>query len=118
LERKLGEVFMPRSARRTSLETRTARLANKIRRAPYFVKIAEGLHLGHYRGSVSGSWIARRCTGNGTYDTNALGRADNTLDADGIEVLAYLMAWPKFHAASIAFECLAQLKWPCWDRSP
>ena len=103
---------MPRSARRTSLKTRTARLANKIRRAPYFVKIAKGLHLGYYRGSVSGSWIARRYTGNGTYDTNALGCADNTLDADGIEVLDYWQAqeaakgWAEHRNPSLALRWL------------
>jgi hypothetical protein len=83
---------MPRSARKTVLETRTARLANKIRRAPYFVKIAKGLHLGYYRGTASGTWIARRYTGNGTYDTNALGTADDTLNSDGIEVFDYWQA--------------------------
>jgi integrase len=83
---------MPRSARKTALETRTARLANKIRHAPYFVKIAKGLHLGYYRGPAAGTWIARRYTDNGTYDTNALGTADDTLNADGIEVFDYWQA--------------------------
>ena len=82
---------MPRSARKTCLETRTARLANKIRRAPYFAKIAKGLHLGYYRGSAAGSWSARRYRG-GAYETKALGLADDTLTADGIEVLDYWQA--------------------------
>ena len=50
---------MPRSVRKTPLETRTARLSNPIRRAPYYVKIAKGLHLRYYRGGPSGSWVAR-----------------------------------------------------------
>ncbi|HEV2624885.1 MAG TPA: hypothetical protein VGV62_07165 [Xanthobacteraceae bacterium] len=83
---------MPRSARKTSLETRTARLANKVRHAPYFVKIAKGPHLGYYRGAVSGSWVARRYCGEGTYENAALGGADDTLDADGITVLDYWQA--------------------------
>ena len=83
---------MPRSARKASLETRTARLANRIRHAPYFVKIAKGLHLGYYRGSASGSWIARRYLGERGYETDALGIADDTLAADGIEVLDYWQA--------------------------
>jgi integrase len=83
---------MPRSARRTSLETRTARLANRVRHAPYFVKIAKGLHLGYYRGTTSGSWLARRYRGKGTYENAALGAADDTLDADGVEVLDYWQA--------------------------
>lgn len=83
---------MPRSARKTCLETRTARLANKIRRTPYFVKIAKGLHLGYYRGSVAGCWIARRYRGGGNYETDALGIADDTLAADGIKVLDFWQA--------------------------
>jgi integrase len=83
---------MPRSVRKTSLETRTARLASKIRRAPYYVKIAKGLHLGYYRGSASGSWIARRYRVGGVYETDALGGADDTLDADGIKVLDFWQA--------------------------
>jgi integrase len=83
---------MARSAQKSSLETRTARLANKVRRAPYFVKIAKGLHLGYYRGAVSGSWVARRYRGEGTYENAALGGADDTLDADGITVLDYWQA--------------------------
>ena len=49
---------MPRSVRKTLLETCTARLDNPIRRVPYYVKIATGLHLGYYRGVASGSWVA------------------------------------------------------------
>ena len=83
---------MPRSVRKTALETRTARLANKIRRAPYFVKIAKGLHLGYYRGSASGSWIARRYRAAAGYETDAVGGADDTLAADGIKVLDFWQA--------------------------
>jgi integrase len=83
---------MPRSVRKPSLETRTARLANTIRRAPHYVKIAKGLHLGYYRGSASGSWIARRYRGAAGYETDALGGADDTLDADGIKVLDFWQA--------------------------
>jgi hypothetical protein len=83
---------MPRSARNTSLETRTARLRLKIRRAPHFVKIAKGLRLGYYRGAGCGTWIGRRYRGAGVYDTIALGVADDTADADSIKVLDYWQA--------------------------
>jgi integrase len=89
---------MARASRKTSLETRTARLANKIRRAPYFAKIAKGLHLGYYRGSTAGSWSARRYRDDGVYETKALGIADDTLAADGITVLDY---WQAQEAAKI-----------------
>jgi integrase len=83
---------MTRAARNTSLETRTARARLRIRRTPYFAKIAKGLRLGYYRGAVAGSWIAGHYRGNGVYATEAIGAADDTLDADGINVFDYWQA--------------------------
>jgi integrase len=83
---------MPRSARNSTLETRTARARLRIRRTPYFAKIAKGLRLGYYRGAVAGSWIASYYRGTQTYDTNAIGAADDTVDADGITVFDYWQA--------------------------
>jgi integrase len=83
---------LARTARNSSLETRTARTRLRIRRTPYFAKIAKGLRLGYYRGSISGSWIARCYRGVGVYATEALGIADDTLEADGVKVLDYWQA--------------------------
>jgi hypothetical protein len=83
---------MARTARNSSLETRTARVRLRIRRTPYFAKIAKGLRLGYYRGAVAGSWVARCYRGAGVYATEALGIADDTLEADGIKVLDYWQA--------------------------
>ncbi len=83
---------MARTARNSFLETRTARTRLRIRRTPYFAKIAKGLRLGYYRGSISGSWIARCYRGAGVYATEALGIADDTLEADGVKVLDYWQA--------------------------
>src|SRR4051794_36116085 len=83
---------MSRSARNTSLETRTARTRLGIRRTPYFAKIAKGLRLGYYRGAIAGSWIARHYRGNGIYATEAIGSADDTLEADGATILDYWQA--------------------------
>jgi integrase len=83
---------MARTARNSSLETRTARTRLRIRRTPYFAKIAKGLRLGYYRGSIAGSWIARSYRGAGVYATEALGVADDTLEADGVKVLDYWQA--------------------------
>jgi integrase len=83
---------MARTARNSSLESRTARTRLRIRRTPYFAKIAKGLRLGYYRGSIAGSWIARCYRGAGIYATEALGVADDTLDADGVKVLDYWQA--------------------------
>jgi integrase len=83
---------MARTARNSALETRTARARLRIRRTPYFAKIAKGLRLGYYRGSIAGSWIARCYRGAGIYATEALGVADDTLDSDGVKVLDYWQA--------------------------
>jgi integrase len=83
---------MPRSARKTSLESRTARAQLPMRRAPYFVKIAKGLRLGYYRGSAAGTWIGRRYRGGGCYSTVALGLADDLTDADGSKIFDFWQA--------------------------
>src|SRR6476661_4623978 len=83
---------MARTPRNSSLESRTARARLGIRRTPYFAKIAKGLRLGYYRGAVAGSWVARCYRGAGVYATEALGIADDTLEADGIKVLDYWQA--------------------------
>jgi hypothetical protein len=87
---------MARSARKTSLETRTARARLPQRRAPYFVKIAKGLRLGYYRGTACGTWIGRHYRGGSSYDTSALGLVDDLTDADGIKVLDF---WQALEAA-------------------
>jgi integrase len=83
---------MARSARNSALETRTARARLRIRRTPYFAKIAKCLRLGYYRGAVAGSWIASYYRGAQIYDTHAIGAADDTVDADGIAVFDYWQA--------------------------
>jgi integrase len=83
---------VPRSARKTSLESRTARAQLAMRRAPYFVKIAKGLRLGYYRGSAAGTWIGRRYRGGGAYHTTPLGLADDLTDADGSKVFDFWQA--------------------------
>lgn len=83
---------MARSARKTSLESRTARAQLPMRRAPYFVKIAKGLRLGYYRGSAAGTWIGRRYRASGCYNTVALGLADDLTDADGSKVFDFWQA--------------------------
>jgi integrase len=83
---------LARTSRNSSLETRTARARLRVRRAPYFAKVAKGLSLGYYRGAVAGSWIARHYCGSGKYETTAIGGADDTVDADGVTVFDYWQA--------------------------
>ncbi|MHC2332942.1 tyrosine-type recombinase/integrase [Bradyrhizobium sp. USDA 4454] len=83
---------MARSARHSSLETRTARARLKTRRTPYFAKIAKGLRLGYYRGATSGSWVASFYCGSKGYVTKAIGAADDTIDADEVTVFDFWQA--------------------------
>src|SRR5262249_7493433 len=87
LEQSLRRPTVPQQARHAHLETRTGRARLKVRRAPYFVKIAKGLRLGYYRGATAGTWIGRRYLGNGSYETDPLGLADDTTEADDLKVL-------------------------------
>src|SRR5258708_2162435 len=92
LEKSWRRPTVPRSARHPHLETRTRRARLKVRPAPYFVKIAKGLRLGSYRGSTAGTWIGRRYLGDGSYESDSLGLADDTTDADEVKVLDYWQA--------------------------
>jgi integrase len=83
---------LARSARHSSLETRTARARLPARRTPYFAKIAKGLRLGYYRGAVSGSWVASFYRGASGYDTRAIGAADDTTEADGTTIFDFWQA--------------------------
>ena len=56
------------------------------------MKIAKGLRLGYYRGATAGTWIGRRYLGNGSYETDPLGLADDTTEADDLKVLDYWQA--------------------------
>ena len=82
---------MPRSVRKTALETRTARLANRYGARPTTSKSP--------RVCTSATTAARRpvpgsrgAIAEPRYETDALGGADDTLDADGIKVLDFWQA--------------------------
>jgi hypothetical protein len=78
------------SARPTGLETAPHRTAGQSYPACAVLRQdREALHLGYYRGAASGSWAARRHRGVGHYETDALGIADERLEADGIKVLDF-----------------------------
>ena len=83
---------MPRAARSLKLETRTARAKLPARSAPYFLKVAKGLRLGYYRGSGAGTWIGRRYLGTRQYETTAIGVADDTTQADNVQVFDFWQA--------------------------
>jgi len=84
---------MPRTARDTRLDSRSARLKLTQRREPYWRTIHEGLAIGYRKGARGGFWIAR------TYNTEYRRRfhaiegvADDHADADGKSVLSFTQA--------------------------
>jgi integrase len=89
---------MARTVRDAKLESRTARGALKPSGKPYFRAIDEGLHIGYRKGLNGGKWVLRRYLGDRTYTVEVIGTADDTLDADGDEVLTFSQAQAKARA--------------------
>lgn len=70
------------------LQTREARKRLAARDAPYYVEVRRGLHIGYRRGSTGGAWSVREHRGDG-FIKRRLGLADDTLPADGVNVLSW-----------------------------
>ncbi|MBV8092388.1 MAG: site-specific integrase [Acetobacteraceae bacterium] len=89
---------MPRKARDERLDTRTARFKLPVQREPHWRTIQEGRAIGYRRvgSGRAGTWIARH------YDSSlrrrqyeALGTADDFLNADGASTLTFAQAQEK-----------------------
>lgn len=74
---------MARTVRNAKLDTRSARSRLTIRREPYWVVVSKGCAVGYRKAASGGSWIARYRDDAGKQHYNALGAADDALDADG-----------------------------------
>jgi integrase len=85
---------MPRTTADSPLTTRAARERLEARKEPYWRGIEGGIALGYRRGAQGGSWMARVLDA-GRYREERLGRADDTLPADGAEVLDFRQAQSK-----------------------
>jgi hypothetical protein len=82
---------MARTVMDAKLESRTARLKLSSRKKPYFRSIDPGRHLGYYKGSKGGIWLARINDG-GAYREQKLGTADDVRDANDLDVLSFSQA--------------------------
>ena len=78
---------MARSARSSTLESRSSRLKLPIAKKPVFVKIGPGAGLGYRRNRSAGTWVARVADGAGGNWTKAIGIADDFDESDGSRVL-------------------------------
>jgi integrase len=92
---------MARTARAGFLETRTARLKLAPKKKPYWSRSGKkGVHIGYRRckprgRDANGSWVARRYTRYGEYETETFAEADDYSEADGSSVLSYQQAIAK-----------------------
>ncbi len=85
---------MPRSVADTPLTTRAARERLAARHQPYWRGMEAGAALGYRKGTTAGVWLVRIAdsSAGGGYRQASLGRADDTLKADGVEILDYRKA--------------------------
>src|SRR6185312_16120598 len=58
-------------------------------REPYWRSISNRLAVGYRKGAKGGTWIARHYTPEAGRRFNALGAADDVVDADGVHVLNF-----------------------------
>ncbi len=66
------------------------RAALEIRQKPYFVRIADGLHLGYRKGKSVSRWVVRRSR-NGTYQMRTVAgvQPDDHFPPDGTQTLSF-----------------------------
>jgi integrase len=83
---------MPRTRQDKRLDTRSARLHLSKRPEPYWRPISQGLAIGYRRGSKGGTWIAKHYAPATRRRFEALGTADDIVDADGVHVLSFAQA--------------------------
>ena len=86
---------MARTVRNPKLDTRSARLALRQSREPYWGFLDRNCHVGYRRGAKGGTWIARMRDEDGQRHYEALGPADDVRDADGITVFSFAQAQGK-----------------------
>ena len=90
---------MARSVRNHKLDTRSGRSKCEVRREPYWVRMDAGAFIGYRRvSSGNGTWISRLRGDDGRQHYLALGSADDTLEADGANVLTFNQAQDRARA--------------------
>lgn len=102
---------MARRVRDTNLEHRSAREKLPPRGDPYYRSIAEGLHVGYRKGKVAAVWVMRSYVGERNYKVETIAKADDVLDADGINILTWWQAVDRARAL-VAERAAAKLEKP------
>jgi len=72
-----------------------------VRSKPYFVRVADGLHIGYRKGKSVSRWVVRRSR-DGRYQTRTLGGAepDDRATPDGVRVLSFQQVVAKLMSES------------------
>lgn len=87
---------MARVRSNADIGSRDARRRLKARREPYFFVVERGLSLGYRKSEEGGTWVARRYDpGLRRHFEERVATADDSRDADGIEVLNFAHAQRK-----------------------
>lgn len=82
---------MARTVRDVRLDSRASRERLEARKKPYYRAIEPGRHLGYYKGSRGGAWLARTNEA-GRYQEKKIATADDIRDANGVDVLSFAQA--------------------------
>jgi integrase len=83
---------MARTRQNFRLNTRTSRATLQQRTEPYWASVAKGLTVGYYKGRNGGTWTAKHYSVETGKRKQALGIADDHIDADGLTVLSFHQA--------------------------
>lgn len=84
---------MARKHRKSSLESRSARLKLAVRRKPYSgPSLARGVALLYRRNKTNGTWVLKASDGHGAYWTKGIAFADDYDDSDNKNVLTFYEA--------------------------
>jgi integrase len=84
---------MARKVKDKRLDSREQRLKLKVTGKPYYRAVERSVHLGYRRlKGAAGTWCARYYKGDGAYEVEAIGIADDMSDADGVAVLDFWQA--------------------------
>lgn len=89
----LGRGFLvARTVKDNRIGTRKARERLPVSRAPVWLQLEQGRAIGYRKSREGGAWIARMYVGDRRYAETRLGAADDTLDADGADILDFSQA--------------------------
>ena len=83
---------MARTVRNAKTDSRSARVKLGAQPEPYWTKISKGCFVGYRKSAKGGTWVARYRAKDGKQRYQALGAADDAMDADGIKIFDFAQA--------------------------